>query len=484
MTRLVDYLTASGGISLTDNGSTFNVSAPPADVWVNLVPDSPAAAAGNTAAIKAALAAAAVRGATRPVLAGAAAGRGGGRVVLPAGQLFYVAEDGTSGVRIVGLHNTFLDLNRSFLRAPDNTSTDAHPVSMFRPDVVSSFVGIGNGFLIGGSQPGDTTHVTHGVDYTQQAAAMELYDCNHYSTNLLAFGFSGWGFNCFGFANTAKIVNCSAYNNYRGFHLKTDQLVVNCVAGTNTLDGFFIENGTNCQVTNCKAFGGTNAGYTLQGCSGIHFTNCQAEDVGLFGFDIDSSNDVTGDIQILRCGSAGNLAAVAVKTGCTDVDLRVNARAAGNLFGSGLWLGTGGNVRIQAKIIGASGGFVNDTTSGATNGVASNSDLVINNEQGNQPIAYAASITPNIMTGGIVTVGVLTGNITVNNPIDGLGGSGHVGSRMTFHFTQDATGSRTVTWGTNFDTNGGAGAWIMPPAAGTTGSITFVRNAAGKFVRS
>lgn len=60
---------------------------------------------------------------------------------------------------------------------------------------------------------------------------------------------------------------------------------------------------------------------------------------------------------------------------------------------------------------------------------------------------YAATVTPAI-TGAMthVQVGVLTGNITIGAPT----GSFAVGSRLSFGFTQDGTGSRTITWNAVF----------------------------------
>lgn len=72
-----------------------------------------------------------------------------------------------------------------------------------------------------------------------------------------------------------------------------------------------------------------------------------------------------------------------------------------------------------------------------------------------QSIPYAASATPNLSYGNDVTVGTLTGNITVNNPSN-VPPVGHV---VSFSFVQDATGSRTLAWGNQFK-----GSW--PTAAG------------------
>lgn len=65
-----------------------------------------------------------------------------------------------------------------------------------------------------------------------------------------------------------------------------------------------------------------------------------------------------------------------------------------------------------------------------------------------QPIAYAATITPDAGSGTdqVVNVGTLTGNITINNPT----GSPVDGQIIRFRLAQDATGGRTITWGAGY----------------------------------
>lgn len=86
----------------------------------------------------------------------------------------------------------------------------------------------------------------------------------------------------------------------------------------------------------------------------------------------------------------------------------------------------------------------------------------------NQP--YAATLTLDLSQKPIVNIGALTGAITVANPTK----LPAVGQEVQFHFTQDGTGGRAVSWGTNF---------VFPVAwsntsntAGTGSSITFVSN--------
>lgn len=62
-----------------------------------------------------------------------------------------------------------------------------------------------------------------------------------------------------------------------------------------------------------------------------------------------------------------------------------------------------------------------------------------------QPVAYAATITPDPHRGEIITVGEMTGNITMNAPVNP-----QQGQRVTFNFLQDTTATRTITWNASF----------------------------------
>lgn len=73
---------------------------------------------------------------------------------------------------------------------------------------------------------------------------------------------------------------------------------------------------------------------------------------------------------------------------------------------------------------------------------------------GSVDIPYAATITPApSQQFTLIVVGTLTGNITVANPT-----GARKGMEMVLTFTQDGTGSRTITWGAAFSfTANGAG---------------------------
>jgi len=69
-------------------------------------------------------------------------------------------------------------------------------------------------------------------------------------------------------------------------------------------------------------------------------------------------------------------------------------------------------------------------------------------------IAYAAAVTPDLSLGAGVRVGALTGNITINNPTNRFltpAGTSYM-TELVITLQQDATGGRTVTWGSDFAT--------------------------------
>jgi hypothetical protein len=113
------------------------------------------------------------------------------------------------------------------------------------------------------------------------------------------------------------------------------------------------------------------------------------------------------------------------------------------LLDSGLGLSPQVIAAILDADISALEAFLNDQASGAPAVEAASSPVATVT-----PVPYAAAITPQVGAGEtIVNVGVLTGNVTVNNPGGDAPTDGQV---LRFRFSQDATGGRTVTWGTEY----------------------------------
>lgn len=79
--------------------------------------------------------------------------------------------------------------------------------------------------------------------------------------------------------------------------------------------------------------------------------------------------------------------------------------------------------------------------------------------------SFVASYTPDATAGEVVRM-TLTANITVNNPSNSF-----AGQVFRFVFTQDGTGGRTITYGTNYKTGGGT---AISTTLNTTNIDTFV----------
>lgn len=101
-------------------------------------------------------------------------------------------------------------------------------------------------------------------------------------------------------------------------------------------------------------------------------------------------------------------------------------------------------------------------------GIAPNATAYTPRQAVHQTVAYAASITVDPTLGGVVQVGVLTGNLTINAPT-----SPQNGDILRFNFTQDGTGNRTVTYNAIFYT-GSTTAQPLTLTANARSCATFV----------
>lgn len=107
---------------------------------------------------------------------------------------------------------------------------------------------------------------------------------------------------------------------------------------------------------------------------------------------------------------------------------------------------TTGNFSLTVKTAAGSGVAVTQglralLIGDGTSIIAAQSDPAQGGVGTNQHITYAAAITPDVRLGERVTVGTLTGNITINAPTNP-----RRGARLEFVFAQDGTGNRTITW--------------------------------------
>lgn len=88
-------------------------------------------------------------------------------------------------------------------------------------------------------------------------------------------------------------------------------------------------------------------------------------------------------------------------------------------------------------------------------------------------VAYAATVTPNCDTTDVLNIGALTGNITIANPT----GTPVDGQSLRLRLAQDATGSRTHTFGSAYAFGTDVTAALLPSTASAKYEALFVYNA-------
>lgn len=84
-------------------------------------------------------------------------------------------------------------------------------------------------------------------------------------------------------------------------------------------------------------------------------------------------------------------------------------------------------------------------------------------QDGTQSVAYAATVTTTVSKAKTtVIVGTLTGNITIAAPI-----GARTGMELSYMFTQDGVGGRTVTWNAVFAASANSGSTAAHKACTT-----------------
>lgn len=89
-------------------------------------------------------------------------------------------------------------------------------------------------------------------------------------------------------------------------------------------------------------------------------------------------------------------------------------------------------------------------------------------------VAYAATITPNSDTTKLLNIGALTGPLTLANPT----GAPVDGQNLRVRFSQDASGSRVVTFGSGYAFGIDVTTVLIPTLASTSWEMLFTWHAA------
>lgn len=212
-------------------------------------------------------------------------------------------------------------------------------------------------------------------------------------------------------------------------------------------------------------------GLTVTGSPDITMTDAASRIVpGATSFAIRDNGNTNNNLIITNAGAATVRAGLTVSAGgisvtgspditmtdansrivpgATNFSIRDTANANDNLLISNAGAATirgGLTVSASGIVVTGSSSFANDL------------------KRSFQSIAFSATITPSATAGEQVIVGILTGNITVNNPTGGA-----QGQELMFEFQQDGTGGRTVTFGNNYKVN-----WTPSTTASLRNTITF-----------
>lgn len=292
-----------------------------------------------------------------------------------------------------------------------------------------------------------------------------------YSVSNLNSGFGDAG------GSGAQFIGCvSAQNNQDGFTVDNgtigataqpggNTMFIGCEAIANTRYGFTYNptatNTTsaagagNIKWSGCKAWNNTSLGWYINplsghAVSGIYIGDCDATGNGASGIQV--SNSVNG-LTITNCKIRSN-----GQSSVSSLDgVFFNGGTVTNLFMHGNRIWDDGGTQKQAYAIHIASGVTISTATIASNdfrgnltGALSNAGTLTNcviekNPGGPVSVTYAATQNTDCSLGDVFEV-TLTGNVTLANPTNMVDGQ-----KITWRFTQDATGGRVLTLGSAFD---------------------------------
>jgi hypothetical protein len=236
----------------------------------------------------------------------------------------------------------------------------------------------------------------------------------------------------------------------------------------NDVAGFNIA-GANSRIVGCKAFGqigaggsASGSGFILAGAGRHQVSTCEAQDCMGSGFSIVGPDITLTACLSDSCGRAGFFVQDGQVSDCVVVN-RGGAYAH-------LWAVNvppyASRPHIRGLRVSNVGRIVaNDTVQ------AKVATFDVHNRFGSQQVPFAATVTPNPWDGGDVVVASLTGNLTIANPSFGTDGASawwQAGQELTFTLPQDATGGRTVSFGTAYKTTA-----AIPTTASSVMTIKF-----------
>ncbi len=295
------------------------------------------------------------------------------------------------------------------------------------------------------------------------------------------------------FSNVVKIANCTFNSNIAVGHIRNPAVNwhLDCCAFEN------LANGTGACITMdaaCTALGTVLTGcYSSDASAGSAWTWIRWQGVGLVvrGGNMHGGGGSTA-VRIIGPSSAVSISGNRFDNHATAVALGAGLVTGALVMGND-YLNTATEVSgtpvapycVEAASGGATAAFVSagNMAVGASNGASvlfqvggnnvviaglQNTHIVNALQRSTQTPAASGTVTPDPSQGDVFvwsaeTGNALTGNLTINNPVNGA-----AGQEIEFDIQEDATGGRTITFGTNYKLS-----WAPVLTAGLRNTIRF-----------
>ena len=279
-----------------------------------------------------------------------------------------------------------------------------------------------------------------------------------------------------------RLINVVVYKvDLHAFQVHYDTWLIGCTGSWAGLAGFYMKDTSSCIVADCKAFynGQTTPasgyGFIYNNCHSMVCVGNQSQDNRGGGYQLDNN---CKNIELAGCVADSNSTSGIGTYPAYDLwDSSYNTLVAcaateRRADGTNSWQRNALRVRNNSfynKI------FINHVAvNGATIGsplaaaAVQTNHIEINGSRctASELLTYAVSITPDWSTASVKFI-TLTGNLTLANPTVA---NPPPGTRMAFVLTQDATGGRTVTFGSAFKVSG----FQIAIAGSTVAAIEFV----------
>ncbi len=332
-----------------------------------------------------------------------------------------------------------------------------------------------------------TQHRCHGISlstapYNTVGANAEAGDAYFtvnevYVKNVKGDGISQWG------NGEARYIDVVAeYADHFSFRTSFDTFMSDCTSASSGRAGFYSRS-SDTRMSNCKAFfaggnvGAEGWGFFLDGVRSSSaltegtttLSGCFAQDNKADGFYLlnatrvvltgvastNGTSNASGGFVGVRMDGARQCA---VTLASTDRGSTASQKQA-------VSIATGARTSVDNQVVvshgpAGSGTVLEAVKSGST---LDGNRVTVNGMGSTMAVAYAATVTPDPYQATTWVVGTLTGAVTIANPA-----TGHRGAELLLVLTQDATGGRTVTWGSAFKVPAGA-------ASTTASAVSTVR---------